>query len=67
MEYHESVDLNKPRHTWEEGLSAEELPLSEWPVVMSVGPFLDCQLMWESPTHNGAIPGQVGWLFKKSV
>lgn len=36
------VNLIPPRVTWQEGTLAEELPPSDWSVVMSVGDCYDC-------------------------
>lgn len=38
----DSVNLVQARHVWEEGLSVEELPLSDWPVDM---PLMDIFLI----------------------
>lgn len=52
------VIINLKRVTWEEVVSAEELPLSDWPIDMSMRHFLDCQLI-----HNNEGPVQYGWRY----
>lgn len=54
---------HKPKHTWEEGISVEELPPSDWPVGgKSVGYFVYCWLTGEGrqPTVLNPISEQVG-------
>lgn len=43
----------KLRHIWEEGISIDELPPSDWPIRKSMVHSLDWWLMWKCPAHCG--------------